>query len=695
MDLVRGCGSLRLMGWDNLQIMGCRVVHCICDVIIATNQTTNIVMKNLLTTVMCALLLLGCSDKYDDTELRKDLADLENRVAKLEQLCQQMNTNIESLKSIVTSLQNNDYVTGIAPVILEGKEIGYTITFAKGTSITIYHGKDGADGDDGYAPIIGVRKDADGSYYWTLDGDWLTDSGGNKIKADGSAGRDGTTPQLRITDGYWEVSYDNGSTWSITGKATGEDGAAGDSFFRDVSYDDDNVYFELADGTVIIVPRTEYEDFIGNINSISYIPQTWDSRAPVHGMSNGAISRLRLSFGVSPANVVSTLESMWEKCIAVDAVLSESGEIVEMPVTYFSADKDNGIIRLEVSGENLPEAFFENGDSASAVLKIYDSKSDYSSDYIPVYGVLGAPSDEIWYTSVDKSLVSSIYGYNWEESVVSNTYVGGYGVIKFDGDVKSLPDFAFDANPMLKNMLLPECISEIGIYAFSNCLNLETVNIPQVNEIKDRTFYMCSKLKRLVIPDGVTKIGEWTFHTCESMSDIVIPKSVVSIGHSSFANCDSLACFSGDCDYISDDRRSLIVADTLLAAATCGLDSFVIPDGITYLAQGVFSRLECLTEMTIPEGVERIGPYAFDRCPNLKSITLPTTVTYMGEYVFQETPLKTLYCKAVTPPFVSYNEISLSFVEDAKIYVPTESVGLYKENPVWGVFSNIIYGYEF
>ena len=64
-------------------------------------------MKKLLSLLMCGLLLFGCGDKYDDSALRNDLNDLENRVTKLEELCKQMNTNISSLQKIVDALQDN------------------------------------------------------------------------------------------------------------------------------------------------------------------------------------------------------------------------------------------------------------------------------------------------------------------------------------------------------------------------------------------------------------------------------------------------------------------------------------------------------------------------------------------------------------------------------------------------------------
>ena len=213
-----------------------------------------------------------------------------------------MNSNISSLQSIMEALENNDYITGVTPIIEGGKEIGYTISFKKGNPITIYHGqngqngqdgKPGEDGQDGYTPQIGVKQDTDGIYYWTLDGEWMTDESGNKIKAqgidgkdgqdgqdgapgedgqdgkpgedgqdgqdgmpgedgqDGQDGNDGITPQLKIEDKYWWVSYDNGKTWEKLGQATEEDVK---NIFQSVTVKESEVEFILSDGTTFIIP---------------------------------------------------------------------------------------------------------------------------------------------------------------------------------------------------------------------------------------------------------------------------------------------------------------------------------------------------------------------------------------------------------------------------------------------------------
>lgn len=291
--------------------------------------------------LFCAVLLCGCHD-----DLWKDIHALDDRVSSLELLCSRMNENINALQVIVDALKASDSITSVTPIRENGKEIGFTIAFSKGPSITIYHGKDGADGHDGMngkdgqngvdgkdgvngrdgvdgkdgqngkdgvngqngrdgqTPVVGVRKDEDGVYYWTLNGTWLTDAAGNKIRAegkdgadgkdgmngkdgeaaasgkdgadgkDGRDGVDGITPQLKIENGDWYVSTDNGSTWSYFGRATGEsgrdgkdgangrdgadgrDGESGDSFFRDIDYTSDPNYvtFTLYDWTTISIP---------------------------------------------------------------------------------------------------------------------------------------------------------------------------------------------------------------------------------------------------------------------------------------------------------------------------------------------------------------------------------------------------------------------------------------------------------
>ena len=285
-------------------------------------------MKKFLLMLFSAALLFGggCNDEYDDSALSGRVDDLEGRVEQLEELCNRMNTNIVALRQLVDAFKEADYVTAIIPIVDGGETIGYRISFAKSEPVIVYHGRDGKDGEDGkdgadgkdgkdgYTPVIGVRQDTDGVYYWTLDGEWLTDAAGNKIQAnatdgkDGEDGVDGVSPKLKIEEGYWYISYDNGETWTKLDKAAGEDG--GDSIFSEVTQDDTNVYFKLQDGTVITLPKS-LTSIVEKINSMEFVPRYSDGKVAM--VRTAGKSFAEFDFQISPRSVVAEIEKIWSR----------------------------------------------------------------------------------------------------------------------------------------------------------------------------------------------------------------------------------------------------------------------------------------------------------------------------------------------------------------------------------------------
>ena len=221
-----------------------------------------------------ALLTTACSDKFGD-----DLRSLGGRVEVLEQRVLEMNTDLESLQTMILTIQQNGYITSVT----RNQDGTTTITFNDGHSVTLRDGRtgqDGADGQDGQdgqeaTLLMGIRQASDGMWYWTLNGQWLLDSDGNKVRAgatdgkdgedgqdglngrdghDGRDGQDGIVPQMRINDeGFWEVSTDGGLTWQNTGvQANGKDGEPGRAdIFGSVELSEDGTYLivHLADGS--------------------------------------------------------------------------------------------------------------------------------------------------------------------------------------------------------------------------------------------------------------------------------------------------------------------------------------------------------------------------------------------------------------------------------------------------------------
>ena len=200
-------------------------------------------MKRFLLLLSALLLLLTSCHKA----IWDKLNDHEARIARLETFCNQLNTSIASLQSLVNVINARDYVKDVVPVNEAGKVIGYTITFGASSPVTIYNGK---NGEDAHTPLIGIKKDEDGFWYWTLDGQWLKDGDGGKVRADG-----GPTPQMKIEEDFWWVSYDNGTSWTRLGKAVGNPGENGDSMFREVRQDERFLYLVLADGEEIKIAK--------------------------------------------------------------------------------------------------------------------------------------------------------------------------------------------------------------------------------------------------------------------------------------------------------------------------------------------------------------------------------------------------------------------------------------------------------
>ena len=138
--------------------------------------------------------------------------DLENRVAELEKkfadLEAKVNANAKSISDLVAAAESGVTINSVAPAS-DGN--GYVISFSDGTTAVIVNGTNGTDGKDGHTPQIGFQE-IDGILYWTVDGVLLKD-GENNVPVTGAAGEDGKTPEFRINDNVWEVSFD-GQTWT-------------------------------------------------------------------------------------------------------------------------------------------------------------------------------------------------------------------------------------------------------------------------------------------------------------------------------------------------------------------------------------------------------------------------------------------------------------------------------------------------
>ena len=165
---------------------------------------------------------------------------------------------------------------------------------------------------------------------------------------------------------------------------------------------------------------------------------------------------------------------------------------------------------------------------------------------------------------------------------------------------------------------------------------------------------------RVEILDGVTSIGDYAFSGCERITNIEIPESVTSIGEGAFASCSSLT-------------------------------SIEIPESVTSIGEGAFDYCSSLTSIVIPESVTSIGEWAFASCSSLTSIEIPESVTSIGDYAFSGCySLENIISNNPTPPSCFGLSCFSAVDSDIPVYVPAESIDLYRNAEGWDYFTNFL-----
>ena len=630
---------------------------------------------------------------YDDTKIWDSFHDLEDRVTKLEQLCQKLNGDVEALQTLVEALQKDDYVTGVTTITENGDVIGYTITFAKSEPVNIYNGKNGADGKDGecYKPVIGVKKDVDGIYYWTLDGEWLTDDNGDKVKAEGESGADGedgtdgndgvngedgadgVTPQFKIEDDYWYISYDNGVSWTLLGKATGEDGKdgsvtiEGESLFKEIiTSNEDFVIFILQDGTEIKLPTWyAFEQLKAlcnqtntNLSSLQAIVEALRSNDYITGVTPLLEDGVEVGYTISFANSAPITIFHGKDGESGSAVVPSIGVKKSTDGVYYwtlngewltdsngnkvkaegddGEDGANGITpKLKIEGEYWYVSY-DNGGSWTQVGKA-TSEGGQGSASDSIFTDIDIESDSVTFFLNDGSSFTLPMSYQTNSDIIHflDNGVKIRCVLNWDtnGDnelsyseaaaVTSLNGvFSYSESLLAFDELQYfTSLTEIADYEFDECYNLHRITLPKnIKRIGNSAFSGCSSLKEIEIPVGVTVIDEYAFADCVDLTSIVIPEGVTTIGESAFSYCvrlrsahiaQSVESFGIDLNGYSEDGERQPFSNCYALEIFSG--KFASDDGRSLIVDDALVSFAPanISSYTIPEGVKIIGSRSF------------------------------------------------------------------------------------
>lgn len=465
----------------------------------------------------------------------------------------------------------------------------------------------GNTGTDGQTPHIG-----DNGNWWV----GTTDTG---VKAQGDKGADAIAPQVRINSdtNEWEISTDNGTTWTPTGiKATGDKGNAGaqgekgDSMFSGIDDSNDNyVELTLADGeTKIKLPRYVAFSIAFESDEVFYASPTENELTLVlpSTLKESDYRSIVATVTVTDGADVQTRSSgnRWNITVTkptfgTDGVLVEGSAKVAIKGTENTRLADTYLLRVALVAANGMEV------TASRLVKYFDgavaeSQSDITDNTVRRLAWKGN-MDEDDFGYIRNNMASTLEVLDLSATTLTELPTRALAFYSSMG----LSD-----NKILKEVILPDGLKAIGNSAFAMCKALYKLNVPSTVTTLGRWILEGAGLTSFAIPDGAT-LSESTFYG-SSIAEIRIPTTVTKIPAYCFTNCKNLEriFLHDDINYIGDEAFF----------NCCALKSFTAPQSLTVLNSMAFYNCTSLSLVTLHDGITKIENACFSWCSSLRKL---------------------------------------------------------------------------
>ena len=301
--------------------------------------------------------------------------------------------------------------------------------------------------------------------------------------------------------------------------------------------------------------------------------------------------------------------------------------------------------------------------------------------------------------------VSNIEGYAFNNCISLKRASVGNGVT-------DIGECAFYGCSSLESLTIGNSVNKIGLQAFYNCSKITHITLPDsLNDIASSAFYGCTgllsvsitsledwcsisfkdeysnplyyaerinyngnALNDLIIPEGVTGIGEYAFANCAGITGITIPDSMESIAQTAFLGCTQISRLTIPSDiseffvpvkdkgYYTLFKYSLINCEAKITDCTTNASQIKIPDliytyPVTVIADSAFSDCTGIESIDIPEGIKNIGENAFYGCTGLYSVTIPESIDYINPTAFKG-------CRNIETVYLPYGIEAESFLSD-------------------------------
>lgn len=190
-------------------------------------------------------------------------------------------------------------------------------------------------------------------------------------------------------------------------------------------------------------------------------------------------------------------------------------------------------------------------------------------------------------------------------------------------------EYSNDGTISVKFMTEVEIIKD---YQFANCSNLVNVEFPTSLRVIGASSFLCTGIKKLVIPEGVEEIGREAFNSCANLEEVILPSTLKKIEEGAF---------------FKTKIKKLVIPEGVEEIGYCtfyecsNLEEVTLPTTLKKIDNYAFTRTK-IKKLITPEGVEEIGASAFYGCSNLEEVTFPTTLKRIGEKSFCQSGIKSI-----------------------------------------------------
>ena len=402
---------------------------------------------------------------------------------------------------------------------------------------------------------------------------------------------------------------------------------------------------------------------------------------------------------VIPSTVKTIVGNPFYRCTALSLLEVEGGN-----TAYDSRNHCNAIIETE-TGTLLA------GCRTTVVPEGVDTIADHSFSFQTGLTHIDLPNSlrEIGkYAFQGCSGLQSVTFGSGVESINYYAFAGCTSLqeVDFPDALKTLGNNAFEGCSALTRVSTGDGLTSIGNDAFSSCAALDSVAFGKsIQIIHNNAFMSSASLRSAILPDGLTTIGwfafagsgishlylgknlsggigEHAFEWCTNLTSVTVPEGVVNLNIDMFSHCSSLAHVSLPSTLKTIGSRAFSQCEAL--------KEITIPDGVTTIYNRAFFRCTGLTTIVIPDSVTDLNDEVFVKCTGLTQVTIGKSVRWLESGTFTGCQaLSTVYCKAEEPPII-IDESAFARYSDAVLYVPTESVQLYKNAMNWENFGLII-----